>query len=791
MLGPNTFKPVQFGRFLLTDRLAVGGMAEIFTAKLVGAMGFEKRLVVKRILPDYAADRNFVHMLATEAKLVCNLEHPNIVQVYELGEVDGRYYIAMEYVDGLDARTLWRTLARRDLRLPIPLALYVASEFLKGLDYAHNAIGPDGQALGVVHRDVSPSNVMVSFRGDVKIGDFGIALVQQESKSRVSTVKGKYGYMTPEQLSGAPVDHRSDVFASGAVLAELLTGRRLFKGKNDYETMRRVIDVNLHVLDEHEPDIPPDVMAVVRRALMRDVEARYQSAAAFQEALASLLHGSAPRIGGKSLAAFVAEHVVPHMAGRERVEESQVTASGAMEPETISHTLTPSAEVTPSAEYEESEPTIPGGPPEFVESWGDGDFVEDEPTGSIQVVDWSRLAPELAHVDGKTIEEAQPRDGGGLAGHVQSQLDRDLAVLSGERAGGAGFRHHGEVEFDFSEDDEPSVKLMTRDEVLRRMEGELDRPRPALDARPASRSAPAPAPKPAPGASHLEGITVSLRLEEADARGGGAAPEFIGTLASHSVTRVLYRLCVAGDTGLLTVSGPGTAGRQAEIQGRIAALQDELGATTDRPGADRRTCQVELESGQSTLVSADRCEEALAAYLVRVGVVSEERLAACIVEHPRLCPVSALVASGELAPLQLSRQLSSFVQWSVLGAFSWGSGSYAFRRGARCTEGFPSTYRGLELIAKGVSYIEEQALDGYLARLAGRKLVVNAVASATVEGLGTLAPCREVHAAFASPHTTAQVIEACAAFDPRRVKQALYLLIESELVKPAQPPSTP
>jgi len=779
MLGPNTFKPVQFGRFLLTDRLAVGGMAEIFTAKLVGAMGFEKRLVVKRILPDYAADRHFVRMLATEAKLVCNLEHPNIVQVYELGEVDGRYYIAMEYVDGLDARTLWRTLARRDLRLPIPLALFVASEFLKGLDYAHNAIGPDGQPLGVVHRDVSPSNIMISFRGDVKIGDFGIALVQQESKGPVSTVKGKFGYMTPEQLSGAAVDHRSDIFASGAVLAELITGHRLFKGKNDYETMRRVIDVDLHVLDEQEPDIPPEVMDVVRTALMRDVEARYQSAAAFQEALASLLHGSAPRVGGKTLAAFVAEHVVPHLAGGDRGEESQVTASGAMEPETISHTLTPTAEVTPSGEYEETEPTIPGGPPEFVESHGDGDYFEDEPTGSIQVVDWSRLAPELAHLDGKTMEEAPPRDGGGLAGHVQSQFERDLVVLSSETDAGADIRHHGEMEFDFSEDDEPSVKLMTRDEMLRRMEAEIAVPRPTRAARPRA------APPPSASAPDLEGITISLRLEEADARGGGAAPEFIGTLATHSVTRVLYRLCVAGESGLLTVSGPGTVGRQAEIQGRIAALQDRLGAATDRPGADRRTCQIELASGQPTLVSADRSEEALAAYLVRVGVVSEDRLATRIVEHPTLCPVSALVASGELAPLQLSRQLSSFVQWSVLSAFSWGSGSYAFRREASGTEGFPSTYRGLELIAKGVSYIEELALDGYLARLAGRKLVVNAVASATVEGLGTLAPCREVHATFAAPRTTAQVIEACATFDARRVKQALYLLIESELVKPA------
>jgi len=157
-------------------------------------------------------------MFITEAKLVCHLDHPNIVQVHELGEIDGQYYIAMEYVNGIDGRHLWRTLAKRKQRLPGLLALFIVSEFLKGLDYAHRAVGPDGQLLGVVHRDVSPSNILISYRGDVKIGDFGIALVQQESKTQAGVLKGKFGYMSPEQVAGMKVDHRSDIFAAGIVL---------------------------------------------------------------------------------------------------------------------------------------------------------------------------------------------------------------------------------------------------------------------------------------------------------------------------------------------------------------------------------------------------------------------------------------------------------------------------------------------------------------------------------------------------------------------------------------------
>lgn len=322
------FKPVNFGRYLLTERIAIGGMAEIFSAKIFGAMGFEKSMVIKRILPQFAADAEFLRMFITEAKLVCHLEHPNIVQVHELGEIDGQYYISMEFVNGIDGRQLWRTLAKRKQRLPGVLALFVVGEFLKGLDYAHRAVGPEGRLLGVVHRDVSPSNILISFRGDVKIGDFGIALVQQESKTQAGVLKGKYGYMSPEQVAGLNVDHRSDIFAAGIVLAELLLGRRLFLGRSDFETLDKVMNVRLDVLEQHEEALPPEVVRIVRLALQREPADRYQSAREFHDDILEFLFQRGERVSNETLAAFIAQHVAPYLAHKGDTSTSTGAAAG-------------------------------------------------------------------------------------------------------------------------------------------------------------------------------------------------------------------------------------------------------------------------------------------------------------------------------------------------------------------------------------------------------------------------------------------------------------------------------
>ncbi len=213
--------PSAFGRYTLLERLAVGGMAEVFRAKITSSHGFEKILVIKRILPHLAADPNFVSMFIDEAKLTAQLTHPKIVQVLDFGEVRGQYFTALEYIDGFDALGLLRVAAQKRVHIPRTLAVFIVSEVLEALDYAHNARDMEGKSMQIVHRDISPSNIFISKRGDVKLGDFGIAHAQRrESKTQAGTLKGKYGYMSPEQVVG-----RADRRAQRSVRGRRRAGR--------------------------------------------------------------------------------------------------------------------------------------------------------------------------------------------------------------------------------------------------------------------------------------------------------------------------------------------------------------------------------------------------------------------------------------------------------------------------------------------------------------------------------------------------------------------------------------
>jgi eukaryotic-like serine/threonine-protein kinase len=326
--------PSAFGRYTLLERLAVGGMAEVFRAKITSSHGFEKILVVKRILPHLAADPNFVAMFIDEAKLTAQLTHPKIVQVLDFGEVRGQYFTALEYVDGFDGLGLLRVAAQKRVHVPRPLAVFIASEVLEALDYAHNARDMEGKAMQIVHRDISPSNIFISKRGDVKLGDFGIAHAQRrESKTQAGTLKGKYGYMSPEQVVGRPIDARSDLFAIGVVLAELLTGRRLFSAPADLDVLLKVRDVKLDRLDKYGADLPKALDRIVRKALKKDPNERFDSAAALRDELADYLFASGQRIGPADLRTFAGTlfDTSPDAAARllqeaRRMEAPRVTA---------------------------------------------------------------------------------------------------------------------------------------------------------------------------------------------------------------------------------------------------------------------------------------------------------------------------------------------------------------------------------------------------------------------------------------------------------------------------------
>jgi len=301
-----TALPSAFGRYTLVERLAVGGMAEVFRAKIVSSHGFEKALVIKRILPQLAVDRTFVSMFIDEAKLTAQLVHPKVVQVLDFGEVEGQYFIALELVDGYDALALLRQCAGRRVRMPLPIGVHAAMEVLDALDYAHNALDMEGRPMYLVHRDISPSNIFVSKRGDVKLGDFGIAHAEQrESKTQAGTLKGKYGYMSPEQVLGSSLDRRSDLFAVGIVLAEMFMGRRLFTARNDLDVLLMVRDAQTGRLDKYADDVPPELLTLVRKALKKDPAQRFQDATAFREALSEFAFSQGWRISATDVRTYL------------------------------------------------------------------------------------------------------------------------------------------------------------------------------------------------------------------------------------------------------------------------------------------------------------------------------------------------------------------------------------------------------------------------------------------------------------------------------------------------------
>jgi serine/threonine-protein kinase len=272
----------KFGRYVLVDRIATGGMAEVYRAVTQGVEGFRRTFVVKRILADKADSATFIRMFIDEARICAALHHPNVVQVYDFGSVEGSYFLAMEYLQGKDLSSLMRVLRAAKTSVPPGLAAFIGREAAVGLHYAHTLKGAGGQPLGIVHRDVTPSNIMLLFAGGVKLLDFGIAkaatAASEAGEGGGDGVKGKFGYLAPEQARGVDVDGRADVFALGVTMWEMLVGRRLFAGKDEVETLRNVLQKPVPPPSSLRPDVPPELDRIVLRALDRSREKRYQNA---------------------------------------------------------------------------------------------------------------------------------------------------------------------------------------------------------------------------------------------------------------------------------------------------------------------------------------------------------------------------------------------------------------------------------------------------------------------------------------------------------------------------------
>jgi eukaryotic-like serine/threonine-protein kinase len=274
--------PRSFGRYTLFELIGRGGMAQIYLARAETELGATRLAVVKEILPAFAHDRRFADMLTHEAKLAAKLSHAHIVQVFDLGSAEGHLFIAMEYVEGFDLNALLRQCTEKQVGLPAQHALGIVADVLEGLDYAHRRRGEDGRPLGLVHRDVSPSNVLISYEGEVKLCDFGIAHANDVVKEGATeALKGKAGYMSPEHARGESLDARADVFAAGIILWELLAGRRLYRARADMPLLDQARAGEIPALPDKGLPNPAALEAIVRRALATDREARYPSAAAF------------------------------------------------------------------------------------------------------------------------------------------------------------------------------------------------------------------------------------------------------------------------------------------------------------------------------------------------------------------------------------------------------------------------------------------------------------------------------------------------------------------------------
>jgi eukaryotic-like serine/threonine-protein kinase len=311
-----------FGRYRLLERLGQGGMAEVFKAKSFGVEGFEKVLVIKRILPELARSQEFVDMFVHEAKLAVRLSHANIVQVFDLGvapraDVLGTkqpdtYYMAMEFVNGFDLATVLSQCKRQQVTLPIDMCVFVAAEIAKGLDHAHRRKDDKLRPLGIVHRDVSPQNVLLSLEGEVKVTDFGIAKArgaletQVDEDTRTRKLAGKFGYMSPEQARGEPVDGRSDLFSLGVVLYECMAGVNPFRAPTTFETLRRVQAGEYPPVELLRSDAPLELVAILKQAMAKDPADRFPDAARMYETLLAFLYAHGRRYGANDLAEFLA-----------------------------------------------------------------------------------------------------------------------------------------------------------------------------------------------------------------------------------------------------------------------------------------------------------------------------------------------------------------------------------------------------------------------------------------------------------------------------------------------------
>ncbi|MGZ8833889.1 MAG: TonB family protein, partial [Thermoanaerobaculia bacterium] len=322
---------IRYGQYVLLEKIATGGMAEVWKARMRGMEGFQKIVAIKKILPHLSDNQDFIEMFIDEAKLAAQLNHNNIIHIYDLGKTQGTYFIAMEYVDGHDLKSILKRGTDRDQPLGVELSLFIASKVAAALDYAHRRRDFEEKEMSLVHRDVSPQNMLISQEGDIKLCDFGIAkAASKASHTQAGALKGKLQYMSPEQAWGKPIDRRSDIFALATVLFEMLTGRKLFTGENEISILEQVREARVVPPSQFNDEATPEIDKIVLKALHREPSERYQTAGEMARDIDSVLYNMKPTPTSADLAIYMHRIWVeeaPHLAAAATLVDQPLPAT--------------------------------------------------------------------------------------------------------------------------------------------------------------------------------------------------------------------------------------------------------------------------------------------------------------------------------------------------------------------------------------------------------------------------------------------------------------------------------
>jgi serine/threonine protein kinase len=409
-------------RYRITERVAAGGMAEVFRGVAESMQGFKKNIAIKRILPALTKNKKFVAMFLDEARLSLVLQHANIVQVFDIAHTDDTYFIVMEYVDGVDLKALMEWRRKINRRIPIAHTLYLVMEICKGLSYAHELLNPEtGKPLGIVHRDISPPNVLISKQGEIKVVDFGLAkATSQIETTDPGVVKGKMSYLSPEAARGEEVDASADIFAVGILLYEMLTGKRLFYGETDYQTVELVRNAKIPPIKPQNPQVEPELEDIVRKALAKRKEDRFQTPTDMQDALAQYSYSRGLKVISRDIAELV----------RQCLDDRAAQSSDGKKPSIIDHMLQEEIVKITSVDFEDpgarplsADDLSPVGADDRPSIMDDGDFIDPRawseerltPAVGIKVVDEIErrtvkdpVAPELPPPQPRPQPRPQP-----------------------------------------------------------------------------------------------------------------------------------------------------------------------------------------------------------------------------------------------------------------------------------------------------------------------------------------------------------------------------------------------